>query len=205
MNLKLTEPENSNVLTSYDVDGNRSGQPSDTNYGQVLSLIDEKKKRIEYNRNIFNAELTSVPRKRKNIVSNIIINIIIMVVLSALFFYMTSHSALGLGLFLRAFTYIFIVYMLIRIIRYIRLYIINTDCSFSRNYRIKHGVNTLVNEEEYCSTILSKLTVYEEKISDMEHHISQSEQYDSQTYIDELTRIPDDFEDFKYNAGKLQF
>ena len=93
----------------------------------------------------------------------------------------------------------------IRIIRYIRLYIINPDCSFSRNYRIKHGANTLVNEEEYCSTILSKLTVYEEKISDMEHHISQSEQYDSQTYIDELTRIPDDFEDLKYNAGKLQF
>ena len=36
MNLKLTEPENSNVPTSYDVDGNRSGKPSDTNYGQVL-------------------------------------------------------------------------------------------------------------------------------------------------------------------------
>lgn len=203
MNLKLTEPENLDISISPDSD--RPEQTSNTNLGQILSLIDGKKKRIEYNRNIFSAELASVPRKRKNIISNIIINIIIMIVLSALFFYMSSHSALGLGFFLGAFTYIFIVYMLIRIIRYIRLYIINTDCSFSRNYRIKHGVNTLVNEEEYCSTILSKLTVYEEKISDMEHHISQNEPFDSQTYIDELTRIPDDFEDFKYNAGKLQF
>lgn len=203
MNLKLTEPENSDVSISPDSD--RPEQTSNTNLGQIMSLIDGKKKRIEYNRNIFSAELASVPRKRKNIVSNIIINIIIMVVLSALFFYMTSHSALGLGLFLRAFTYIFIVYMLIRIIRYIRLYIINTDCVFSRNYQIKHGVNTLVNEEEYCSTILSRLAIYEGKISDMEHHINANEPYDSQAYIDELTRIPDDFEDFKYNAGKLQF
>ena len=128
-----------------------------------------------------------------------------MIVVSALFFYMSSHSALGLGFFLGAFTYIFIVYMLIRIIRYIRLYIINTDCNFSRNYRIKHGVNTLVNEEEYCSTILSKLAIYEKKASDMEHHISANEPYDSHAYVDELTRIPDDFDDFKYNAGRLQF
>ncbi len=203
MNLKLTEPENSDVSISHDSD--RSKQTSDTNLGQIMSLIDGKKKRIEYNRNIFSAELASVPRKRKNIISNIIINIAIMIVVSALFFYMSSHSALGLGFFLGAFTYIFIVYMLIRIIRYIRLYIINTDCNFSRNYRIKHGVNTLVNEEEYCSTILSKLAIYEGKISDMEHHISANEPYDSQAYVDELTRIPDDFDDFKYSAGRLQF
>ena len=158
MNLKLAEPENSDV--SISPDSERSKQTSDTNLGQILSLIDGKKKRIEYNRNIFSAELASVPRKRQNIVSNIIINIVIMIVLSALFFYMSSHSALGLGLFMGVFTYIFIIYMLIRIVRYIRLYIINTDCNFSKNYRIKHGVNTLVNEEEYCSAVLSKLAIY---------------------------------------------
>lgn len=203
MNLKLAEPENSDVSISPDSD--RSEQTSDTNLGQIMSLIDGKKKRIEYNRNIFSAELASVPRKRKNIISNIIINIAIMIVLSVSFLYMSSYAALGLGLFLGAFTYIFIIYMLIRIVRYIRLYIINTDCNFSKNYRIKHGVNTLVNEEEYCSAILSKLAIYERNISDIEHHINENEPYDSQAYIDELTRIPDEFDEFKYNVGRLQF
>ena len=203
MNLKLTEPEKSDVSISHDSD--RSKQISDTDYGQIMSLIAGKKKRIEYNKNIFSAELASVPRKRKNIISNIIINIAIMIVLSVSFLYMSSYAALGLGLFMGGFTIIFIIYMLIRIFRYILLYIINTDCNFSKNYRIKHGVNTLVNEEEYCSAILSKLAIYEGKISDIEHHIGGNEPYDSQAYIDELTRIPDDFEDFKYNAGRLQF
>ena len=128
-----------------------------------------------------------------------------MIVLSVSFLYMSSYAALGLGLFMGGFTIIFIIYMLIRIFRYILLYIINTDCNFSKNYRIKHGVNTLVNEEEYCSAILSKLAIYEGKISDIEHHIGGNEPYDSQAYIDELTRIPNDFDDFKYNAGRLQF
>lgn len=203
MNLKITEPENSEVSTSYDV--NSPEHTSNTNYGQIMSLIDGKKRRIEYNRNIFSAELASVPRKRKNITSNIIINIIIMIVLSAIFFYISSHAALGLGAFLGIFTYVFIVYMLIRIFRYIHLYIINIDCNFSKNYRIKRGVNTLVNEEEYCSAILSKLAIYEGKISDIEHRISQNEPFDSQAYIEELNRIPDEFDDFKYTAGRLQF
>ena len=67
MNLKLTEPENSDVSISHNSDG--SEQISDTNLGQIMSLIDGKKKRIEYNRNIFSAELASVPRKRQNIIS----------------------------------------------------------------------------------------------------------------------------------------
>ena len=203
MNLKITEPEISDVAMPYD--RNSSEHNTDTNYGQIISLIDGKKKRIEYNRNIFTAELASVPRKRKGIISNIIINVIIMIVLSAIFFYISSHSAMGLGLFLGAFTYIFIVYMLARIFRYIRLYIINTDCEFSRNYRIKHGVNTLVNEEEYCSNILARLSIYETKIADIEQHIKQYNSADSHTYLDELNKIPDEFEDFKYTAGRLQF
>lgn len=67
MNLKLTEPENSDVSISHNSD--RSEQTSDTNLGQIMLLIDGKKKRIEYNRNIFSAELASVPRKRPNIIS----------------------------------------------------------------------------------------------------------------------------------------
>ncbi|MGYP003108014808 len=47
--------------------------------------------------------------------------------------------------------------------------------------------------------------IYEGKITDMEHHINANEPYDSQAYIDELSRIPDDFDDFKYSAGRLQF
>ncbi|CBK83844.1 hypothetical protein CCU_24950 [Coprococcus sp. ART55/1] len=39
----------------------------------------------------------------------------------------------------------------------------------------------------------------------MEHHINANEPYDSQAHIDELSRIPDDFDDFKYSAGRLQF
>lgn len=38
MNLKLTKPENVTVPASYDVDRNRSEQPSDTNLEQILSL-----------------------------------------------------------------------------------------------------------------------------------------------------------------------
>lgn len=38
MNLKLTKPENATVPASYDVDRNRSEQPSDTNLEQILSL-----------------------------------------------------------------------------------------------------------------------------------------------------------------------
>ena len=52
---------------------------------------------------------------------------------------------------------------------------------------------------------LPRPAIYEGKISDMEHHISANEPYDSQSYIDELSRIPDDFDDFKYSAGRLQF
>lgn len=67
MNLKLTEPENSDVSISHNSD--RSEQTSDTNLGQIMLLIDGKKKRIEYNRNIFSTELASVQRKRQNIIS----------------------------------------------------------------------------------------------------------------------------------------
>lgn len=38
MNLKLTKPENATVPASYDIDRNRSEQPSDTNLEQILSL-----------------------------------------------------------------------------------------------------------------------------------------------------------------------
>lgn len=44
MNLKLTEPENSCVSISHNSIG--SEQTSDTNFGQIMSLIDGKKKRI---------------------------------------------------------------------------------------------------------------------------------------------------------------
>lgn len=201
MQLKSSEDNIQEMSVSFG--GDKFTRTEDKTYGNLLSEIDNKKKRIDYNRNLFSAELSAIPKKRKYILSGIIVNICIMIVVAAICFFISTHSSFGL--FLHVATYIFIIYMLVRIIRYIRIYLINIDCGFSKKYRVKHGVNTLVNEEEYCTSILSSLPIYLDKLSDMELHITQGDDIDTDAFTKALDNIPDEFEEFKYNAGKIQF
>lgn len=203
MQLKLSEPVSSEDTVTYG--GEQFDRTPEHSYGNLLSAIDTKRKRIAYNRNVFSAELASIPKKRKNIISNIIVNVCIMVVVAGICFFISTHAAFGMGVTLYYATFIFVIYMLIRIGRYIRVYLINTDCGFSKNYRIKHDVNTFVNEEEYCTSILSSLSIYDEKLKRMEQDITDGKSIDTQAFTAELDSIPDEYVDFKYNADRLQF
>ncbi len=203
MQLKSSEPVSTKDTISFG--GDKFDRTPEQSYGNLLSEIDNKRKRIAYNRNIFSTELANIPKKRKDILSNVIVNACIMVVVAAICFFISTHAAFAMGTALYYATYIFVIYMLIRIGRYIRIYIINIDCGFSKNYRIKHGVNTFVNEEEYCTSILSGLSIYENRLNNMEQSITRGDAIDVQSFTAELDNIPDEYDDFRYNAGRLQF
>lgn len=203
--MQLKSSESVSPVDTISFGGDKFDRTPERSYGNLLSEIDNKRKRIAYNRNIFNAELANIPKKRRDIMSNIIVNACIMVVVAAICFFISTHAAFGMGMALYYATFIFVIYMFIRIGRYIRLYLINIDCGFSKNYRIKHGVNTFVNEEEYCTSILSSLSIYDEKLDRMEQDITAGTPIDIQAFTAELDRIPDEYDDFKYNAGRLQF
>lgn len=173
--------------------------------GALISEIDNKLRKLELNRNIYSSELKSVPRKRKSILSSITLNICILVVAAAILFYISTHSFMNMGAALYYATWIFVFYMLIRIGKFIKIYLINMDNNFSRNYRIKHGVSTLVNEEEYCRDVLSKLAIYQENLNNRKLQIENGEAVDADETLKYLDSIPDEFADFKYTAGKILF
>lgn len=146
MNFKLNTTES----TVHESESYPEAASEAATYGALISEIDNKLRKLELNRNIYSSELKSVPRKRKSIISSITVNICILVVVAAILFYISTHSFMNMGVTLYYATWIFVFYMLIRIGKFIKIYLINMDNNFSRNYRIKHGVSTLVNEEEYC-------------------------------------------------------
>ena len=192
-----------NTADTVQFGGEQFDRSQDNSRGNLLEEIDFKRKKMDYYKNIFSAELAAVPRKRKSILSSLIVNIALMIVVSLVLFYISSKSFLGLPLFFA--TIIFVIYMITRLIRYIRIYLINIDTGYSKKYRIKHGVNTLVNEEEYCTKILAGIPIYLDKLSDIESRIVADEDIDVAVMQNELDKIPSEFEDFRYTAGSILF
>lgn len=59
MQLKLSEPVSSEDTVTYG--GEQFDRTPEHSYGNLLSAIDTKRKRIAYNRNVFSAERDRIP------------------------------------------------------------------------------------------------------------------------------------------------
>lgn len=179
-------------------------------YGELLEMIDDAKKKIEYNKNIYSAELNGIGKRRNSLKTNVTYNIAFLFIWILITFFIRGMIAFGMNVHpiqlvaaLIAIVFMIIgnIYMIIRIIKAIILYRINMSANFMPGYVKRKGLHTMVEEEEYCGKVLSQMLEYESTITKMEKGVKEAS-IDPEPAMDEIIRMNFDIPEFKYNAGQ---
>lgn len=179
-------------------------------YGELLEMIDDARNKIDYNKNVYTAELNGIGKRRNSLKANVTYNIgffiiwiIISIIIRAMISFGMMVHPMQLVVALVAIVGIIVgyIYMIIRIIKAYILYQINMSANFMPGYVKRKGLHTMVEEEEYCGKVLSQMLEYESTITKMEKGVKEAS-IDPEPAMDEITRMNFNIPEFKYNAGQ---
>lgn len=178
-------------------------------YGNLLAMIDDARNKIDYNKNIYTAELNGIGKRRNSLKTNVTYNIGFFVIWILISIIIRGMIAFGMNVHPIQLVAAIIaivgiiagyIYMVIRIIKAVILYRINVSADFMSGYVRRKGLHTMVEEEEYCGKVLKQMLEYESAITKMEKGVKEKS-IDPEPAMDEITRMNFDIPDFKYNAG----
>lgn len=198
--MKLKEIEN--LENVQDFAGEKYFRTQNHDYGSILTLIDGKKSQIRHIKDIYDAELKSIPKRRLSLRNSVISNVFFYFVLVLLFFYVGSNGIPAFSIAALGFLIIAQVYMLFRIAKSVRLYAINVSTTMFTSFVSKNDLHTMNEEEEYCKSVLAKMNIYESDLAKFEKEIKENADVNVQAVMDCCNNINLDIPEFRYNAGK---
>lgn len=190
--------------------GDKYDRTDSREYGDLLTMIDDAKEKIAYNKNIYTAELNGIEKRRDSLKANVTYNIGFFVVWIIISFIIRTMISFGMMMHpiqlvvaLVAILGIIVgnIYMIIRIIKAVILYRINMSVDFMPGYVRRKGFHTMVEEEEYCGKVLKQMLEYESAITKMEKGVKEKS-IDPEPAMDEIVCMKFDIPEFKYNAGQ---
>lgn len=214
LNLKKTESdENKQTTASNHSESNSDPGKADPPYSQeyfdLMDMIDNTNKQIEYYKMIYTAEIDGLPKRRHSLKTHFIYNVIFLILLLGYDYFHLTVIVMGGGMIIRTITglialgvlIIATIYMIGHTIRACILYQINILPDFMTDYLQKYNIHTMVEEEAYCRDVLRQMLAYETTLAHIKKTAPKTAA-EINAAMSEISAMNFDIKEFHYNAGR---
>lgn len=213
LNLKANDqkpPKNKPTIeTDLSEAADKSDPPYSQEYFNLMDMIDNTDKQIEYYKMVYTAEIDGLPKRRHSLKTHFIYNVIFLILLLGYDYFHLTVIVMGGGMILRTITGLIAlgvlilatIYMIGHTIRAYILYQINMLPDFMTDYLQKYNIHTMVEEEAYCRNVLRQMLAYETTLSHIKKAAPKTTT-EINAAMSEISAMNFDIKDFHYNAGR---
>lgn len=213
LNLKANDQEPPKNKPTIEADFSETADKSDPPYSQeyfdLMDMIDNTDKQIEYYKMVYTAEIDGLPKRRHSLKTHFIYNVIFLILLLGYDYFHLTVIVMGGGMILRTITGLIAlgvlilatIYMIGHSIRAYILYQINMLPDFMTDYLQKYNIHTMVEEEAYCRNVLRQMLAYETTLAHIKKAAPKTTT-EINAAMSEISAMNFDIKDFHYNAGR---
>lgn len=213
LNLKANDqkpPKNKPTIeTDFSEAAEKSDPPYSQEYFDLMDMIDNTDKQIEYYKMVYTAEIDGLPKRRHSLKTHFIYNVIFLILLLGYDYFHLTVIVMGGGMILRTITGLIAlgvlilatIYMIGHSIRAYILYQINMLPDFMTDYLQKYNIHTMVEEEAYCRNVLRQMLAYETTLAHIKKAAPKTTT-EINAAMSEISAMNFDIKDFHYNAGR---
>lgn len=213
LNLKANDQEPSKNEPTTEAALSEEAEKSDPPYSQeyfdLMDMIDNTDKQIEYYKMVYTAELDGLPKRRHSLKTHFIYNVIFLILLLGYDYFHLTVIVMGGGMILRTITGLIAlgvlilatIHMIGHTIRAYILYQINVLPDFMTDYLKKYNIHTMVEEEAYCRNVLRQMLAYETTLAHIKKATPKTTT-EINAAMNEISAMNFDIKDFHYNAGQ---
>ena len=193
----------------FQSDADPSEPPYSQEYFDLMDMIDNTDKQIEYYKMVYTAEIDGLPKRRHSLKTHFIYNVIFLILLLGYDYFHLTVIVMGGGMILRTITGLIAlgvlilatIYMIGHTIRAYILYQINMLPDFMTDYLQKYNIHTMVEEEAYCRNVLRQMLAYETTLAHIKKAAPKTTT-EINAAMSEISAMNFDIKDFHYNAGR---
>lgn len=213
LNLKANDQEPPKNKPTIEADFSETADKSDPPYSQeyfdLMDMIDNTDKQIEYYKMVYTAEIDGLPKRRHSLKTHFIYNVIFLILLLGYDYFHLTVIVMGGGMILRTITGLIAlgvlilatIYMIGHTIRAYILYQINMLPDFMTDYLQKYNIHTMVEEEAYCRNVLRQMLAYETTLAHIKKAAPKTTT-EINAAMSAISAMNFDIKDFHYNAGR---
>ncbi len=213
LNLKANDQKPSKNKPTIEAGLSEAVEKSDPPYSQeyfdLMDMIDNTDKQIEYYKMVYTAEIDGLPKRRHSLKTHFIYNVIFLILLLGYDYFHLTVIVMGGGMILRTITGLIAlgvlilatIYMIGHTIRAYILYQINMLPDFMTDYLQKYNIHTMVEEEAYCRNVLRQMLTYETTLAHIKKAAPKTTT-EINAAMSEISAMNFDIKDFHYNAGR---
>lgn len=213
LNLKANDQEPPKNKPTIEADLSETADKSDPPYSQeyfdLMDMVDNTDKQIEYYKMVYTAEIDGLPKRRHSLKTHFIYNVIFLILLLGYDYFHLTVIVMGGGMILRTITGLIAlgvlilatIYMIGHTIRAYILYQINMLPDFMTDYLQKYNIHTMVEEEAYCRNVLRQMLAYETTLAHIKKAAPKTTT-EINAAMSEISAMNFDIKDFHYNAGR---
>ncbi len=176
-------------------------------FGDLLEKITDAKDKIDLYKNIYKAELDSIPVRLKSqrfeMHLNMIITLFVMCV--GAFFIIYSVSGGGdvvstTGVLILLLVLVVLAFQVWHTVKSFIKYNINASQNFMTTYVATHGVHNMIEEKRYCEKVLATLSEYGQTVRAIEASIDAKD-VDVTQALDTIEAMDFDIPQFRYTEA----
>lgn len=213
LNLKVNDQKPPKNKPTIETDLSEVAEKSDPPYSQeyfdLMDMIDNTDKQIDYYKMVYTAEIDGLPKRRHSLKTHFIYNVIFLILLLGYDYFHLTVIVMGGGMILRTITGLIAlgvlilatIYMIGHTIRAYILYQINMLPDFMTDYLQKYNIHTMVEEEAYCRNVLRQMLAYETTLAHIKKAAPKTTT-EINAAMSEISAMNFDIKDFHYNAGR---
>lgn len=193
----------------FQSDADPSDSPYSQEYFDLMDMIDNTGKQIEYYKMIYTAEIDGLAKRRHSLKTHFLYNVVFLICLIIFDSLFSNIMLSGGGVVMQTYEgwiavgalILGTIYMICRVIRAYIIYQINVRAGFMTDYLQKYDIHTMIEEEAYCRKILQQMLGYETTLAHITKAVPKTTT-EINAAMSEISAMNFDIKDFHYNAGR---